>query len=45
MIDEVTINLNVLSILIEDIVVDIMNNILIVNMSTSTRVLNNTHIH
>ena len=43
--DEVTINLNVLSTLMEDIVVDIMDDILIVDMSMSTRVLKNTHIH
>ena len=45
MIDEVTINLNVLSTFMEDIVVDIMDDILIVDMSMSTCVLKNTHIH
>lgn len=45
MIDDMTINFNGLSALMEDIVVGIMDNILIVNMGTSTRILENTHIH
>lgn len=45
MIDEMTINFNGLSALMEDIVVGIMDNILIDDMGTSTRYLENTHIH
>lgn len=45
MIDETTINFNGLSALMEDIVVGTMDNILIVDMGTSTRILENTHIH
>lgn len=45
MIDEMTINLNGFSVLMEDNVVGIMDNISIVDMSISTRILENTHIH
>ena len=45
MIDEMTINLNGLSVLMEHNVVSIMDNILIVDMGISTRILENTHIH
>ena len=45
MTNEVTINLNGLSVLIKDIFVGIMGSILIVNVSINTRILENTHIH
>ena len=45
MTNEVTINLNGLSVLIKDIFVGIMGSVLIVDMSINTRILENTHIH
>lgn len=45
MTDEITIYLNGLSALMENIVVGIMDSILIVDIGTSTRILESTYIH